>query len=79
MKQGVEERVTKMAKMVTELVWNGNGRDEVTISIDRAYDKFDAWCPCCETVFRKGSGYEIDDKCPYCDDAWLQMYEVNQN
>ena len=72
-----------MGKMVTELVWNGNGRDTVTISLGRAYNKFEAWCPGCDTVFRKGSGYGIDDQCPYCsmhgNYAWLSMYERDQN
>ena len=72
-----------MGRMVTEYVWNGNGRDEVTISIGRAYNKFEAWCPGCDTVFRKGSGYEIGDQCPYCwelgNDAWLSRYEHDQN
>lgn len=68
-----------MARTVTEQVWNGNGTDETTFSMNQAYGQLLAWCTNCDIVVRKGDGYDIGDYCPACGDGYLKAYEHRQD
>ena len=67
----------EMAEPVTEQVWNGGNTKMVTFPSRKvAYSQLDAFCHDCETAFRRGSGYDIGDDCPNCDECTLSYYEA---